>query len=408
MLLDLLSSPNPNLRLLVAKNLGKSGNPSYIAQLTAVAESDGSALVRRECVSAIGRIGTEEAIPALMKFLNDADSRIVVQAMRGLVRFRDLPDVGRALRQRAEESEDEVISEFAHVILDSQRDTRRPPVHNGFTSQFANTLVRGDCREVLRRIPDNVLHLSFTSPPYYNARDYSIYRSYQGYLDFLIEVFREVHRVLQEGRFFVLNTSPVLIPRMSRKHQSRRYLIPFDIHPRLIDIGFDFVDDILWVKPDPSAKNRNGGFFQHRKPLMYKTNSVTEYVIVYRKRTNKLIDWNLKQYSAEVIERSRVRDDYEKTNVWRIAPSTNKAHPAVFPKELVKRVIQFYSFVGDVVLDPFAGSGTVGMVASELERAYFLIEQDESYCDYFLNSSAVGLFAQPQYLSQEEFCARLE
>ena len=95
----------------------------------------------------------------------------------------------------------------------------------------------------------------------------TIYESYEAYLRFLADIFREVHRITKEGRFFVLNTSPVIIPRMSRAHSSKRYAIPFDIHPILTEMGWEFIEDVVWVKPERCAKNRNGGFFQHRKPL---------------------------------------------------------------------------------------------------------------------------------------------
>lgn len=60
-------------------------------------------------------------------------------------------------------------------------------------------------------------------------------------------------------------------------------------------MGWEFIDDIVWEKPEYSVKNRIGGFQQHRKPLAYKPNSVTEYLMVYRKQTDKLIDWNIHQ-----------------------------------------------------------------------------------------------------------------
>ncbi|MBI4653761.1 MAG: HEAT repeat domain-containing protein [Nitrospirae bacterium] len=406
---DLVKTSNHNIRVLLVKNLGKSENPSFIDLLSRIAATDTNSNVRRECVSSIGRIGTQTAISILLKFLEDRDSRVVVQAIRGLLPFRHNKDVKSAL-QKVNLMDDEVVGQtIKEMISDKQKVKVKQPlqtIHNGFTNSFSNTLICGDCRKILKQVPDNVLHLCFTSPPYYNAKDYSIYRSYKDYLDFLTRVFREVYRVLQEGRFFILNTSPVLVPRMSRKHQSQRYLIPFDIHPCLIDIGFDFIDDIIWVKPEPSAKNRNGGFLQHRKPLAYKANSVCEYVIVYRKHTNKLIDWNLRQYSNETVEKSKVRGEYEKSNVWHIAPSTSKFHPAVFPKELTSNVIKFYSFTDDIIFDPFAGSGTVGTVACELGRKFFLIEKEESYCDNFLKLSPNALFT--KYLSQNQFLEELQ
>jgi len=100
----------------------------------------------------------------------------------------------------------------------------------------------------------------------------------------LENVFKEVHRVTKEGRFFVLNTSPIIIPRISRAHASKRYPIPYDIHPLLVKMGWEFIDDIIWVKPEASVKNRNAGFLQHRKPLGYKPNAVSEMLMVYRKK----------------------------------------------------------------------------------------------------------------------------
>src|SRR5262249_43476473 len=126
----------------------------------------------------------------------------------------------------------------------------RPPAQAQSPDWLKNVLVNADTCEALRCVPDESVHLTFTSPPYYNARDYTLYRSYEDYLAFLVGVFAEVHRITKEGRFFVLNTSPVLIPRMGRNSASTRYLIPFDIHPHLTRIGFEFIDDLIWLKPE--------------------------------------------------------------------------------------------------------------------------------------------------------------
>ncbi|MFM7383307.1 MAG: DNA methyltransferase, partial [Microcystaceae cyanobacterium] len=81
----------------------------------------------------------------------------------------------------------------------------------------------------------------------------------------------------------------------------------------------------------------------------------------------------------QIIEDSKIGDDYERTNIWRINPATNSKHPAAFPKELAEKVIRYYSFKGDVVLDPFAGSGTVGEVAAALHRRFVLLEKNPQY-----------------------------
>lgn len=242
-----------------------------------------------------------------------------------------------------------------------------------------NLIIHGDTEKALDCVQSDSVHLTFTSPPYYNAREYSKYASYCNYLSFLKSVFTKIYKITKEGRFCVVNTSPVIEPRMDRQHQSKRYAIPYDLHHIMSEIGWDFIDDIIWVKPEASVKNRNGSFSQHRKPLAYKPNAITEMVMVYRKHTDKLIDWNIKKYQQSVIEDSIISQDYETSNVWHISPTSDVSHPAVFPLELCNKIISYYSMVGDLILDPFAGSGTVGLSAFNLKRHYLLIEQHKPY-----------------------------
>ena len=101
---------------------------------------------------------------------------------------------------------------------------------------------------------------------------------------------------------------------------------------------------------------------------------------MYRKRTTKLIDWNIRAHpNQQLVQDSRVDDGYERTNIWRIKPAHDKRHSAIFPVELAERVITYYSFKEDVILDPFAGIGTVGEAAVKLGRRFVLIEQDTKY-----------------------------
>jgi DNA modification methylase len=245
-----------------------------------------------------------------------------------------------------------------------------------------NVVVHGDTVETMKLLKDESVHLTFTSPPYYNARDYSTYPSYKVYLEFLCGVFQEVYRITKEGRFLLLNTSPIIVPRVSRARSSKRYPIPFDIHHYLMEMGWEFIDDIIWEKPEASVKNRIGSFQQHRKPLGYKPNAVTEYVMVYRKSTEKLIDWNMRQYDGETINNSKVTEEFETTNVWKISPCFDKVHSAVFPAALCKRAILYYSYKNDLIFDPFGGSGTVGKTAKAFGRYFFLTEKDDKYFSY--------------------------
>lgn len=246
------------------------------------------------------------------------------------------------------------------------------------------SIINGDCESELAKLPVASVDLVFTSPPYYNARpEYATYNTYQEYLEFLQRVVRLCGNVLREGRFLVVNTSPVLVPRESRAHQSKRLAIPFDLHPLITSAGFDFIDDIIWRKPLGAgmSSKRSLNFNRNRVPLTYKSAPITEYVMVYRKQTKRLIDWNVDQYSSDEIEASKVKGDFFEMNVWDIAPARSKLHPAVFPAKLAEAIIGYYSMVGDTVLDPFAGLGTTGKAAKKMDRNSVMIERDVTYCD---------------------------
>ena len=250
-------------------------------------------------------------------------------------------------------------------------------------SSLRNTIAQGDSEELLQELPAGSVNLIFTSPPYYNARpEYTDYVTYEEYLLKIRKIIQNAHRVLAEGCFFVMNVSPVLVRRASRSEASRRIAVPFDIHRLFTEEGYDFIDDIIWEKPEGAgwATGRGRRFAADRNPLQYKAVPVTEYILVYRKHSDKLIDWNIRAHpDKETVKASKVGDDYEHTNIWRITPSHDLRHPAIFPVELAEKVIKYYSFKGDVVLDPFAGIGTVGKAAIKLDRRFVLLEQSPKY-----------------------------
>ncbi len=379
-LLPFLSDAIRDTRFWAVKNLGKLQDVGHLHRLSEVAKCDQSSVVRREAISAIGRMRDARTIPTLLGFLDNADPSVVLQTIRGLLTFKSNERVRNRLMQLRDHPNEQIQN-----VLSKEFGSDEPITDYGMHYQspdyLKDVVVEGDTRKVMRLLPDGCIHLTFTSPPYYNARDYSIYKSYQQYLDFLGEVFAEVHRITKEGRFLLVNTSPVIVARFSRKHASKRYPIPFDLHRIICDLDWEFIDDIIWAKPEVSVKNRNGGFQQHRKPLGYKPNATTEYVMVYRKRSPRLLDWNMRQYPKEVIEASKVCGRFEKTNLWQIDPVSDKIHSAVFPDELCDRVLQYYSYIGDLVFDPFAGSGTLGRAAQRLNRSFFLTELEPRYVE---------------------------
>lgn len=306
---------------------------------------------------------------------------VVIDAKTGDVQLRRSSSAD-VVRQRVVE----VVQQNARTTADGsapkKRRDRNPPIE---LSPLPNTLLLGDSELTLTELPDGSVDLVFTSPPYFNARpDYMDYAAYDDYLLKMRQIIRQCHRLLAEGRFIVMNIAPVLIRRASRNEASRRIAVPFDMHRIFVEEGFDFIDDIIWEKPSGAgwATGRGRRFAADRNPLQYKAVPVTEYVLVYRKHTDKLIDWHIRCHpDRDAVEQSKILGDYDQTNVWRISPRNSKLHPAIFPIELAERVVRYYSFKGDVVLDPFGGIGTTGEAAVNLGRRFVLAENDAEYMD---------------------------
>jgi len=275
-------------------------------------------------------------------------------------------------------------------------------------SPLRNTIAFGDSEKILAEMPANSIDLIFTSPPYYNAKpEYTDYIAYDEYLLKIRKVIQKCNRVLVEGRFFVINISPVLIRRANRNSSSKRIAVPFDFHRIFVEEGFEFIDDIMWVKPEGAgwATGRGRRFAADRNPLQYKPVPVTEYVLVYRKKTDRLIDWFIRNHpDRNIVHRSKIKDEYEKTNIWKIHPAYDKRHPAIFPLELAKKVIQYYSFINDVVLDPFAGIGTVGKASCILDRRFVLIENNPEYIEIIRKEAGNWL----KKKASEIFCLNCE
>ena len=241
-------------------------------------------------------------------------------------------------------------------------------------NKHLNKVVHGDSLTLLPELPNDCIDLIVTSPPYFNVREEWKFDHVKSYLGFLKLIFTECMRVLKPSRMCCVNISVSIIPRESRSTQSYRIPIPFYFVPLMEDIGFEFLEDIIWVKPEGSVFNRNGGFYVHRKPVAYKPNVVTEYIFVFKKKADFLIDKVLKNDSL-------VMGDYERTNVWAMNPENRSEHPVPFPKELPLKCIQYYSYEGDVVLDPFCGSGTTLVVAKEKDRNFIGFDHVAAYVD---------------------------
>ena len=218
-------------------------------------------------------------VPLLKPGTNKRIGEVVIDAYTSLVTVNETtaPDVieARLLGRNETETPARNISDNSTQSL---------------VSFVRNTVILGDSEQALLDMPSQSVDLIFTSPPYYNARpEYEDYLSYESYLLKMRRIIHNCHRVLGEGRFFVMNVSPVLIRRASRNEASKRIAVPFDMHKIFVEEGFDFIDDIHWVKPEGAgwATGRGRRFAADRQPLQYKAVPVTEYVLVYRKHRER-------------------------------------------------------------------------------------------------------------------------
>jgi DNA modification methylase len=247
------------------------------------------------------------------------------------------------------------------------------------------TIINCCCLTGLTKMKDEKkkVQLTVTSPPYYNVKDYVNYNNYKEYLNTLKNVFSLIYEITDEGRMCCVNLSNILIQRENRNSESSRIPLAFHFVPLMEEIGWKFIEDIIWIKPEGAAKNRNGGFFQHRQPVAYKPNVINEYIFVFQKPSKYLIDKIVRSYDAITSTNSKVDGEYERTNVWKINPETKSKHPAPYPELLVDNLIKYYSFHGDLILDPFIGSGTTAISAFKLNRKCVGFEIHKEYIDMF-------------------------
>lgn len=245
--------------------------------------------------------------------------------------------------------------------------------------------------EKMSELKDNSVALTVTSPPYWNAIDYDIhandktkhYRTrsysngfseYEEYLNWLEGIFAEVLRVTKPGGICSIVIGTVL-------HNGKHYPVPFDTTNRMVKIGWEFHQDIIWHKCTAGVK-RAGVTIQKPYPGYYYPNIMTEYILVFRKPGNPIykdVSQDEKVFSAYPINRLFTMD--VANNIWHIAPVPPDYldHPCPFPEEIPYRLISVYSYKGDLILDPFAGSGQTLKVAKNLDRKYVGYEIIQRY-----------------------------
>ena len=240
----------------------------------------------------------------------------------------------------------------------------KPVKDNPFPVDFENKIIMGTS-ENMKEIPDNSLHLMVTSPPYNVSKEYDEDLSLKEYLQLLRNVFAETYRVLVYCGRACVNVANL----------GRKPYIPLSdyISHMMIKIGFKMRGEIIWAKGAGAGVSMAWGSWQSASnPVLRDTH---EYILVFSKGA-----FDRKKEDRENTITKEQFMEWTKS-VWTMNPESAKKvkHPAPFPVELPYRLTQLYTFKGDVVLDPFIGSGSTAIAALKSERKYIGYDIDPEY-----------------------------
>ncbi|MFH0978318.1 MAG: site-specific DNA-methyltransferase [Candidatus Woesearchaeota archaeon] len=219
--------------------------------------------------------------------------------------------------------------------------------------------------EAMTELPDNSVHLMVTSPPYNVGKEYDQDLTLNEYKALLRNVMKETHRVLVNGGRACINIANV----------GRKPYIP--LHSHIIEImselGFLMRGEIIWDKASSAGTSTAWGSWKSAKnPIL---RDVHEYILVFSKGN----------FSRDLKGKDTIsRDEFMQftKSIWNFNAVSARSigHPAPFPEELPRRLIEFYTFEGDVVLDPFIGSGQTALAALKTKRKFVGYDNNQEYC----------------------------
>jgi len=255
--------------------------------------------------------------------------------------------------------------------------------------EFKNKIFCSDCLKFIEEIPDECVHLIVTSPPYYVGKDYNegaeyktkdVIPEWEKYVNWLIDIFSKSHRILVPGGKLIINIDD---RHVGLKTVGRNLTLP--THARLINDLiklYDYKEMILWKKirsahATGGSRRMLGSYGFHRSPGEIPIIQEVEYCLVFRKLGKRNIDVETRKRSALTPE------EFKKygMQIWEIMPEKDRSHPAPFPVEIPLRFIKLFSFIGDIILDPFMGSGSTALAANLTGRNYIGIDLEQKYVD---------------------------
>ena len=313
------------------------------------------------------------------------------------------------------------------------QEIKHPSYSMHLSKMIFNVIYNQDCYEGLTSLPDESIDLTVTSPPYFNAREYSQWSTLEDYLSDMTKIFSEVYRVTKNHHYTVVNVGDITSQTGNTVNATRRVPLGAYFITMMEQIGYIFMDDYIWDKGEPQSKRHLGNppypFYQlpvncYEHILVFAKNQVDKTKIPCPDCGESLTQANgctsIGVYSWECknpqcptkseggrgkrfSKRSVMMSNYQRdeneipgdfVQKWRrdivkINPvikincnGENIAHhTAPYPKEIPEMAIRYFSGVGDLVLDPFMGSGTTAVACTELDRKYIGYEIHTEYID---------------------------
>ncbi len=267
-------------------------------------------------------------------------------------------------------------------------------------SEWEDQIVLGDCLDVLRPMPDNIVDLIVTSPPYADSRK----GTYGGihpdeYVAWFVPIAAELRRVLKDDGSFILNIKEKAV-------DGERHTYVLELILALRRQGWLWTEEYIWHKKNCSpgkwpnrfrdAWERCLQFNKQKKFKMYQEAVMVPTGDWAKARLKKLSENDQSRFNSQVgsgfgknISNWIGRDKAYPTNVLHLATECgNKSHSAAFPQELPTWFIKLFTAEGDLVLDPFSGSGTTCLASYEMDRHYVGIEKKEEYYQLALSNIA--------------------
>lgn len=239
-----------------------------------------------------------------------------------------------------------------------------------------HSVIIGDSRK-MKSIENDSIHLIVTSPPYFNAKEYSSWPTLQAYLKDMKATFDECFRVLVPARKFCLNISD-----LPEKGKSGVRWIPLgsELLKVCLESGFELVDRIIWYKT-PMKGFQYGSLPYPPSPLICDS---MEYIYILRKPNGTKPDYShLSKLQKEASKLTRAEYAEFTKQIWTMRrvriKGNEEGHIAPYPDELPHRCIKLYSFAGENILDPFGGSGTTTKMAILNKRNSVLYEIKKKY-----------------------------